>query len=1224
MSEGGNQPTPSGNDEPSANGSAPNGNDEPVADGATPTGADRPPANGAPPTGADEPIVSGLTPTGAGQPPPKDTDRHFVQTVLQEGLLSQSQVEACKQSQERLASEGQRHTLAEIAASKTLVSQSQVDRIESSSLSGNVPKMAGNYQILRQIGEGGMGRVYKAKHVELGNYAAVKFLPPHLAQDQNFIQRFEREAKLAAQLNSPYSVRVFDVVDAEGMRLIMMEYVEGESLDDLLSREGRMEEKKALRVIRDVATALDEAHEAGIIHRDIKPGNILLTRRGVPKVADLGLAKNVESGQVGLTSAGAILGTPSYMSPEQAMGLPDLDMRTDIFSLGATFYRMVVGDLPFKGETPVNVMHKIATQPLNPPLTQNPALSEDTAAIICKMMAKDRAQRYQSMTAVSRDIETILAGEKTGLKYEETVSLVTSGSYPVPPTALTPQAAKKRKVLIGVAALVLLLLVGAWAFGLLGGDGGGGKPQMTAAELLAAAQEATEAERWERARSLSQELVDKFPDAPQAAEAKPLLGKATREAVIGHLVGIAAEGEVLTALAKLEEAQEKWPDDERIAGLQTTVMARVEKAYSGAMERGAAADKAGDVDAAVKAYDLAARLRGTDEAKAKLEAASSRQRLVQAGRVEDVREKLLAITKVLQDSNGTADRQVQAKIEELIGERSKALTARECAGGFRAHMTPDVKSTFLLAEEKFVADEKKLQTLQPLAMTAETLDAIITDLADVETRFTTAASATFDKLYPDLDGQLAGEAFAAGLLRLHAARENYPEYSRVRQLVAEHDPDGNAMATAAIVATTRVRASDYDSAKDAEAARGKLDEALKHCKKFAAETEATSKALSLKALVLARRAAAHDAAGAPLPALADASAAADLTGDERAFADLLAGAAADAVKEFGAAFKDGKAREHIERIDDVLGGKKHEAGRWALGRAMSPAAFARAFMRDAALVRRWSETVAAFEPPGMAPVPAGAYSLGLKYTGLTTLAPSNSPEHPRKLKAFFIDPNEITNEQFQEFVADGGYVDDAWWAGTDRKDLVDATGKPGPKLWRNGRHAADDGKLPVVGVSFREAAAYARWAGKRLPTETEWECAALGVPPKEGQTAFGKRSFPWGNGYKPDSANLDEAKVGKPAPVGSYTKDRSAAGCFDMAGNVREWTSSTYDPYPGTKCRDKKLGKGLAAVRGASFADSYITASPTTRRANDRAVRDARIGFRCAWSPPAAAPEPEE
>ena len=1149
----------------------------------------------------------------------KDGDELFAETAMQEGLLNESQVNECRRSQERLLKGGQRRTLAEIAAQKTLISQSQADRIGQGVVSDDVPKMAGNYEILRQIGEGGMGRVFKARHVKLGNFAAVKFLPSHLAQDNDFVQRFLREAKLAAQLNSPYSVRTFDVVEVDGLHLILMEYVEGESLDDLLSRDGRLEEKRALRIVHDVASALDEAHETGIIHRDIKPGNILLTRRGVPKLADLGLAKNVDSDQVNLTTIGAILGTPSYMSPEQAMGLPDLDCRSDIFSLGATLYRMVVGDLPFKGETPVNVMHQIATRPLTPPLTLNPALSNDTAAIVCKMMAKDRNDRYQTMTAVMRDINAIIAGEKTGLKYEDTLALIGSGTQfaPVAGPSSMARRGKKTALMVGIAVLVVVLGMSIASF--MGREDSSTSIPTTAPGILAKAREAAKGKRWERARSLSRRLLDDFPKAAEAAEAKTLNETASREVILESLLLLAAKGDVVTAVTKLKEAQAKWPDEKRLVELHQTVQARVEKAYGDALAEGGAAEKKGDFGLAVTAYERAMKLRATDEAGDKLKSARTSQLLAQAGKTEDTRERLSAIAEILRKRGDVSTQPVQAKLDELIGVRRKTLTARDEALRFREHMPAAAESAFLLGEEKFTASEKMLASLRPFAMTAGSLGSIIDGLAEGGGKFTSASSSTFDALYPGLERDLAGAEFASGILRLHSAKQKYPDYGRIKELLAKHDPAGTAMAVTAAVVAAKARSSEYASAKEAVASRSKLDAVLGLCEKFGAERKAPEKATALRALVLVRRAAARDAAGEPLGALADAAVAVDSQYSGPECGDVLSAAAAHAVQEMGEALKAGKASGFIAKIGAALGGKEHAAARRSLGLAIGKASFAREFMLDAGLVKAWSTDVGPYEPHGMAAVSAGDYSLGLKYTGLATLAPSSSPEHAVHLGPFFVDVHEVTNEEFQRFVDGGGYANDRWWGeGTvaDRKAFTDATGKPGPRLWSNGRFRKGDGKLPVTGVSLFEAAAYARWSGKRLPTEAEWECAALGVPAKERGGMIGKQAFPWGASYMKGNANLRDANVGKPEPVGARKDDRSIAGCFDMVGNVREWTGSVYGPYPGTKSRDKYFGKGMACVRGASFADSHIGASPTTRRAADRAARETGIGFRCAWSRP--------
>ncbi len=1180
----------------------------------------------------------------------QDCDRRFIGTVLQEGLLSP------EQTQERLLRDGQRRTLAEIAAQKTLITQSQADQIQKDTLPTEVPKMAGNYEILRQIGEGGMGTVYKARHVKLGNYAAVKFLPPRLAQDSSFVQRFEREAKLAAQLTSPYAVRTFDVGEAAGTRMILMEYVEGESLDDLLSREGRLEEKRALRIIRDIACALAEAHEMGIIHRDIKPGNILLTKRGEPKLADLGLAKSMDAEQVNITSIGAILGTPSYMSPEQAMGLPDLDARTDIYSLGATLYRAVVGDLPFKGKTPVNVMHKIATEPLTEPLAVNPNLSQETAAIICKMMAKDRKARYQSMAEVIKDIDNVLAGEKTDLDYSKSVVLLN----PEERTAATSAILQKRRgspVLVAAAAAAVLIagLVAVWQFGLFrppvttqpADSTSTGPttpttptiptvptttsvpaattvpaevrgPGMTASTLLAAARKAAGEAKWAEALSLAQRVSTDFPGSPESVEAIALVETATRQTALEELLRVAATGDVLDATRQLHAARSRWPDEKKLDGLQQTIDARLEKAYNEAMTQAASAEKEADFERAAEAYQKALEFRPTSDAEAKLRSARLRRDLLAAVRGKDVETKLSALSEILGKSSDADAQKLRGKLDELSATRRQASAAQAEARRFREHMPDTARAAFLIAEEKCARAEAQLEALDPLMMTSTSLDLLRSSFADAEGQFRSAASSAFDALYPGIERELEGTDFASGVLRLREAKQAWPGYARVNELLAKHDPDGALITIAELIAPAKPRAADYGSPKEAVEACAKLDEAWGRCSERKTAPAEEKKTSSLKALVLARRSAAHDAAGAPFEALADAVNAATFAGGPEKFGDLIPLATAHSIEAFGRAVRAGQGAEFAKKAAALLAGPAYAAARPALSRGVQEASFVPEFMRDADAVRIWCTGVAPFLPPGMAPVPSGVYPLGLRYEGLATLAPSDSPEHPVKLERFLIDVREVTNREYQEFVDSGGYAEDRWWteaAGIDRKQFVDATGKPGPLFWKDGRYPEGQGEHPVVGVSFYEAAAFARGNGKRLPTEAGWECAALGFVP-EGGEAFGKRPFPWGDADVRDIANIAEANVGSPEPVGTRQRDRSFFGCLGMAGNVREWTASVFAPYPDTKCNDRNFGKGMISVRGASFEDPADRASLTRRRATEKESRDARIGFRCSWSPP--------
>ncbi len=230
------------------------------------------------------------------------------------------------------------------------------------------PTIAGRYRLISKIGEGGMGSVWRAEHLTLGSDVAIKLIEPTYAENQEIRARFMREAQAAAQLRSPHVVQIFDYgVDGE-TPFIAMELMEGESLADRLRERARLSPAETSRIVTEVARALGKAHEAGIIHRDLKPDNIFLVKNDdaeIAKVLDFGIAKKTSFGAegAGMTSTGAVLGTPYYMSPEQAEGLKDLDHRTDIWSLAVIAYECILGVRPFGGETLGGVFLSICTRP---------------------------------------------------------------------------------------------------------------------------------------------------------------------------------------------------------------------------------------------------------------------------------------------------------------------------------------------------------------------------------------------------------------------------------------------------------------------------------------------------------------------------------------------------------------------------------------------------------------------------------------------------------------------------------------------------------------------------------------------------------------------------------------------------------------------------------------------------------------------------------------------
>ncbi len=268
------------------------------------------------------------------------------------------------------------------------------------------------YRVEGKLGAGGMGVVYKARQIALDRTVALKFLKADTDASPDFIERFKREAQAAARLNHTNVIQVYDAGHEGDTLFFSMEFVEGETLSAALERQDRISPAKALRIIREVAKALAYAHGHGVIHRDIKPDNILVTRDGSVKLADLGLAKvkDTQEAHKSLTISGEVMGTPYYMSPEQTRDTRSVDARSDIYSLGATFYRMVTGEPPFQGNSPFEVMANIQKGPVPNPADRFPDIPWVYAQLVMKMMATDPAARFQSAAEFLKDSEAVERG----------------------------------------------------------------------------------------------------------------------------------------------------------------------------------------------------------------------------------------------------------------------------------------------------------------------------------------------------------------------------------------------------------------------------------------------------------------------------------------------------------------------------------------------------------------------------------------------------------------------------------------------------------------------------------------------------------------------------------------------------------------------------------------------------------------------------------------------
>jgi serine/threonine-protein kinase len=267
---------------------------------------------------------------------------------------------------------------------------------------------ADRYEIVREIARGGMANVYLAHDRKLDRPVALKVLPAELSRDSTFVERFRLEAQAAASLNDPTIVAVYDWGQEQDTSFIVMEYVEGHTLRDTIAQ-GPMEPVAAARIAADIAKALAAAHRAGVVHRDIKPGNVLITSTGEVKVADFGIARANGAGD-GLTRTGAVMGTATYFSPEQAQGLA-VDARSDIYSLGVVLYEMLTGVVPFVGDSAVSVAYLHVREPVVPPSQRRPDLPPALESIVLTCLTKDPAGRYQTADQLRTDLMRFTRGQ---------------------------------------------------------------------------------------------------------------------------------------------------------------------------------------------------------------------------------------------------------------------------------------------------------------------------------------------------------------------------------------------------------------------------------------------------------------------------------------------------------------------------------------------------------------------------------------------------------------------------------------------------------------------------------------------------------------------------------------------------------------------------------------------------------------------------------------------
>ena len=336
--------------------------------------------------------------------------------VVEQGLASPEDIqEVLSKSQKKgtAAEDPSQQSLSDMLVANGIVTERQIERLMPRIEKYHSPaQQIPGFKIIHRLGAGAMATVYLARQLSLDRLVAVKILPRKYMENAQFIERFYAEGRAAAKLNHPNIVGALDVGQAGKYHYFVMEYVKGRTVyDDITDNKSPCSEEEALDIIVQVARALDHAHSAGFIHRDVKPKNIMITSSLVVKLADMGLARAVSDREAAEAEKGKAYGTPYYISPEQIRGEIDVDFRADIYSLGCTLYHMVTGHVPFEGPNPSAVMHKHLKARLTPADRLNPALSLGLCEIIEVCMARDRDKRYQNTTDLLSDLEAVKNGE---------------------------------------------------------------------------------------------------------------------------------------------------------------------------------------------------------------------------------------------------------------------------------------------------------------------------------------------------------------------------------------------------------------------------------------------------------------------------------------------------------------------------------------------------------------------------------------------------------------------------------------------------------------------------------------------------------------------------------------------------------------------------------------------------------------------------------------------
>jgi serine/threonine protein kinase len=344
------------------------------------------------------------------------------QIALEKGWATIEQINEARRFQARRKASGEKVTIAEALVALGILTEVQVRRALGGRLAPPPPSTLPHplaeaikgYRIEKRLGAGGMGDVYRAQQISLDRPVALKILPPHLAEDQEFIERFVIEARAAGKLSHQNIVAAVDIGESNGRYFFVMELVQGPTLQQLLKREGPIEEARAIDIARQIARGLRHACLQGLIHRDIKPANVMFTPENVAKICDFGLARDLHADATP-SESGIVQSSPAYASPEQSRGIQDLDHRTDMYSLGVTLFEMLTGKRPFAADTPQALLTKHVVEAPPEPGLLNPEISTAANQLILRLLKKKPEQRFESYDQLLQAMDEVgRPGEEGG------------------------------------------------------------------------------------------------------------------------------------------------------------------------------------------------------------------------------------------------------------------------------------------------------------------------------------------------------------------------------------------------------------------------------------------------------------------------------------------------------------------------------------------------------------------------------------------------------------------------------------------------------------------------------------------------------------------------------------------------------------------------------------------------------------------------------------------